>query len=372
MTLRHETVVWLGALGALALLLWLLSSILLPFVLGMAVGYFLDPVVEWLARRGLSRATTAGLLILSFFAIGMLSVLLLLPPLVEQSLDFAHRLPTLFAALYAWLQPLLARGLAGVVPGTVGDLTAPLGDLAQRAVGGAAGMLGNIVSRGLALVNVVSLLAVTPLVAFYLLRDWPRIIAQIDGWLPRAHAATIREQARAIDAALAGYARGAAIVCATLGVFYAVALSAVGLDFGLMIGLGAGALSFVPYLGFIVGLVSSVGVALYQFWPNGMRVAIVLAIFLTGQAVSDYVLTPRLVGERIGLHPLWVVFGVFAGGALFGFLGVLLAVPACAAIGVVARFSLARYKGSALYLGGAPGPLPPQEEDTGHKREPRE
>jgi predicted PurR-regulated permease PerM len=195
---------------------------------------------------------------------------------------------------------------------------------------------------------------VTPLVAFYLLRDWPRIVARIDGWLPRAHAATIREQARAIDVVLAGFARGAAIVCAALAVFYGVALSAVGLDFALLIGLVAGGLSFVPYLGAGLGLASSLGVALYQFWPDWVRVLVVLGIFMAGQIVSDYVLTPRLVGDRVGLHPLWVIFGVFAGGALFGFAGMLLAVPACAVIGVLARFALARYQASPLYTGTPP------------------
>jgi predicted PurR-regulated permease PerM len=209
------------------------------------------------------------------------------------------------------------------------------------------GMLG----RGVALVNLASLLAITPLVSFYLLRDWPRIVAELDGWLPRAHAETIRQQARAIDDVLAGYARGAAIVCSLLAAFYAIALTIVGLDFGLVIGLVAGGLSFVPYLGFVVGLLSSVGMAVYQFWPEWIRIAVVLAIFFVGQWGTDYFLTPRLVGKRANVHPLWILFSVFAGGAVFGFVGVLLAVPACAAIGVLVRFAIARYKTSRIYLG---------------------
>jgi predicted PurR-regulated permease PerM len=208
-----------------------------------------------------------------------------------------------------------------------------------------------VIGQSLALVNIVSLLAITPLVSFYLLRDWPRIIAEINGWLPREHADTIRQQARAIDEVLAGFARGAAIVCTLLAVFYAIALTLAGLDFGLVIGLIAGALSFVPYLGFVVGLVSSVGMAAYQFWPEWSRIAIVLAVFFVGQWGSDYFLTPRLVGKRANLHPLWILFSVFAGGAVFGFVGVLLAVPACAAIGVLVRFAIARYKASEIYLG---------------------
>jgi predicted PurR-regulated permease PerM len=208
-----------------------------------------------------------------------------------------------------------------------------------------------VLGRGLALVNVASLLAITPLVSFYLLRDWPRIVGEIDGWLPRAHADTIRQQAQAIDEVLAGFARGSAIVCTLLATFYALALTLTGLDYGLVIGLVAGGLSFVPYLGFLVGLLSSVGMASYQFWPEWPRIAIVLAIFFAGQWGSDYFLTPRLVGKRANLHPLWILFGIFAGGAVFGFVGILLAVPACAAIGVLVRFAIARYKRSQIYLG---------------------
>lgn len=351
MTRQRETVFWFAVLGGVVLLVWLLSAVLLPFVVGMAIGYFLDPVVERLARYGLSRGRAAGLLIVGWFALGALSLVLVLPALIEQALDINRRLPEVLAASHKWLQPLVDRTLIGVRTTPAGDLSQPLGVLMERAGSTIATLLANVVSQGLALANVLSLLAITPLVAFYLLRDWPLIIAEIDSCLPQGQAATIREQAHRIDAVLAGFARGAAIVCGALSLFYAVALSLVGLDFALVIGVTAGALSFVPYLGFVIGLVSSVGVALWQFWPEWLRVVLVLVIFLVGQVVSDYVLTPRLVGERTGLHPLWVIFAVFAGGALFGFVGMLLAVPACAAIGVLARFAVARYKESETYRG---------------------
>jgi predicted PurR-regulated permease PerM len=198
---------------------------------------------------------------------------------------------------------------------------------------------------------VLGLLSVTPLVAFYMLRDWPKVVAEVDGWLPRAHAETIRALARDADDRLAGFVRGAAIVCASLGVFYAVALSLMGLDFGLLIGLTAGALSFVPYLGAFVGFGCSVGMAVVQFWPRWGPVVGAAAIFFVGQVVSDYVVTPRIVGDRIGVHPLWLLFGVFAGAALFGFVGMLVAIPACAVIGVAARFAIGRYKASPYYRG---------------------
>jgi predicted PurR-regulated permease PerM len=230
------------------------------------------------------------------------------------------------------------------------DLSKPLA-AAQSLAGLLGSVIERVLERSMALFNIVALLSITPLVAFYLLRDWPKVVATVDGWLPRRHAETIRAQAREVDRVLAGFARGSATVCLVLAGFYGVSLSLVGLDFGLTIGLVAGAVSFIPYIGTIFGLVSSVGVALFQFWPEWVRVLVVLAIFFSGQLLSDYVLTPRLVGEQVGLHPLWVIFGLFAGGALFGFVGLLIAVPVCAVIGVLARFAVGRYKESPLYLG---------------------
>lgn len=339
----REAAFWLAVLlGSLAFL-WLFEAILLPFVVGMAIGYFLDPVVERLTRLGFTRATAAGGIILSAFALGVTALVFVVPLVVQQGSALVEHLPSLAAAARERIASLVAPMSAAFAP----PLDEVVSQAAEHASRIAIGMLGH----GLALVNLASLLAVTPLVSFYLLRDWPRIVADIDGWLPRAYAETIREQARAIDEVLAGFVRGAAIVCALLAAFYALALTLAGLDFGLVVGLVAGGLSFVPYLGFAIGLVASVGMAAYQFWPEWTRIAIVVAIFFAGQWGSDYYLTPRLVGKRANLHPLWILFSIFAGGAVFGFVGILLAVPACAAIGVLVRFAIARYKTSWIYLG---------------------
>src|SRR5262245_7028840 len=236
MLVRRETIFWIAVVGTFALLVWLLRDILLPFVLGMAVGYFFDPVVERLTRWGLSRAVAAGLLILTAFGAALTILILLVPPLVEQTVALAGQLPRLMVALQQQLRPLAARVLAGLQIAPPSDLTQPLIAAAQEVLGSTTKVLASVMTRGLALVNLLSLLAITPLVAFYLLRDWPRIVADVDDWLPRAHADTIRTQMRAIDHVLAGFARGAAIVCVALGVFYAVALSLVGLDFALVIG----------------------------------------------------------------------------------------------------------------------------------------
>jgi predicted PurR-regulated permease PerM len=350
-TVGRGTVFWLAVLGAVGLLLWLLRSILLPFVVGMALAYLLDPVVAWLERRHLSRTIAASILILGTVGIGILVVLLVAPVLFAQITSLLHQLPAVVTAAQARLQPWLVRVLESMREAPVGDLTAPLGDAAQQAVGTATGLVGELLVRGLAVLNVLTLLAITPLVGFYLLRDWPKIIAEIDGWLPLEHADTIRAQLRAIDGVLAGFARGTFLVCAMLAVYYALALSIVGLDFGLVIGLVAGLVSFVPYLGLAIGLASSVGVALYQWWPSWGHVLVVLGILLFGELMNGNVLTPWLVGSQVGLHPLWVIFGVFAGAALFGFVGMLIAVPVVAVIGVLARFALDRYRSSTLYRG---------------------
>lgn len=350
----RDQAVWAVVLAAVLGALWLLSGVLLPFVLGMAIAYVVDPVVLWLERRGLSRGAAAGVLVGSSFAISMLLMLVIAPVVIDQAVALLVRVPELLATAYRAAVPLVQRVLGGLAVGTRGEVPGILVHAGARFEELFAAWAAGLVTQGLALVNVVGLLSVTPLVAFYLLRDWPLVVTEVDSWLPRDYADTIREQAREADRVLAGYARGAALVCTGLALFYGTALSVVGLDFGLLIGLVAGGLSFVPYLGALVGFGASVGMALLQFWPEWTRVVLVGGIFVFVNVVSDYVVTPRVVGDRIGVHPLWVLFGFFAGASLFGFVGMLIAVPACAVLGVAARFAIGRYKASALYQGNEP------------------
>jgi len=341
---------WLAMLGLTVFAFWLLRSILTPFVLGMAIAYFLDPVADRLQRRGIPRGISAGVIIVSFSGFVVLLIVLLMPTVIEQVSALASAIPRYFSASVDAVRPWLQKMLARMSVSQSGDLSQPLA-LAQNAAGLVGSMLNTAVERGFALVNSLVLLAVTPLVAFYLLRDWEKIVDAVDGWLPRTQAGVIREQLHEIDVVLAGFARGTATVCLVLGAFYAVSLTLAGLNFGLVIGLAAGFVSFIPYVGTLFGLTASVGVALFQFWPDWMRIALVAFVFFAGQLMNDYVLIPRLVGKSVGLHPLWVMFGLFAGGALFGFVGLLIAVPVCAVVGVLTRFALSRYKESPLYLG---------------------
>jgi predicted PurR-regulated permease PerM len=212
-----------------------------------------------------------------------------------------------------------------------------------------AAALSRIVGSGFALFNVLSLVIITPVVAFYLLRDWPRATARLEGWLPRRYAGVLRAQAREVDRILSAWLRGQALCCVTLAAFYAVTLQLAGLDLGLIVGISAGILSFIPYVGTITGGITSIGLALAQF-PDWHGVAIIAGIFVLGQILEGYVIYPRFLGDRVELHAVWVIFALFAGGAVFGFLGVLLAVPIAAMLGVLARFWLRRYLASRLYL----------------------
>jgi predicted PurR-regulated permease PerM len=220
----------------------------------------------------------------------------------------------------------------------------------------AASVLGSVWAGGRAVIGAVSIVVVTPVVAFYLLYDWDRMLARLDALLPRQHADTIRALGRDVDKAIAGFIRGQGAVCLILGLFYAIALSAVGLNFGFLIGSVAGVISFIPYVGSIVGFFLSVGVALVQFWPDWIWILAVAGIFAVGQFLEGNILQPRLVGSSIGVHPVWLMFALFAFGSLFGFVGVLLAVPVTAAIGVLVRFAVERYRMSGFYLERAAEP----------------
>jgi predicted PurR-regulated permease PerM len=242
--------------------------------------------------------------------------------------------------------------LARLSPENVARLRAGAEQFAGEAVNWTARVVRGVLSGGLALFDVLSVVLITPIVAFYLLRDWDKLTAAVESWLPREHRQVILGQVREVDRTLAGFVRGQASVCLALGVFYALALTAVGLNFGLVVGLAAGFLSFVPFVGSLVGFASSVGIAMFQY-DDWLMVGVVAGIFIFGQAVEGNVLTPKLVGDRVGLHPVWVMFALLAGGSLFGFLGVLLAVPVAAVIGVLVRFLLGQYLASRYYRGTA-------------------
>ena len=350
---RRHVLFWAGALILLLFSVWLLSGILLPFVVGMALAYLFDPLVDQLRRRGIPR-TIGALLVIALIVIGFIVLMLLIVPILGGQLaGFIESLPRNIARLQSvlaerslpWLRGLLGEGFGG------GE--APMGDLISQGAGWLGTFLKSLWAGGAALVSIFSLVVVTPIVAFYMLVDWDRMVDKIDQCVPVRQRETVRSLARQIDRAIAGFIRGQSTVCLLLGTFYAVGLSIVGLNFGLLIGLVAGLISFIPFVGSLTGLVLSVGVAVAQFWPNFTPVAIVAGIFFLGQFIEGNFLQPKLVGDSVGLHPVWIMFALFASGYLFGFVGMLLAVPLAAALGVIVRFGMVRYMESSLYTGPA-------------------
>ena len=354
--------VWALVAGVLIALLILLRGVLLPFVIGFAIAYFLDPAVDKLVAWRLPRLLATILLTLGFF-VAIVAVLVLLVPLLNaQLVDFASRLPRYANLFLAQATAILEIAEARLSPEDLKQIQDAFAGIAGDAVRWVGRLLGSIWSGGVALANLLGLVVITPIVAFYLLLDWDRLVDHVDGWLPRQHAKDIRAQVSEIDRVLAGFARGQAAVCLLLGAFYGIGLTLVGLDFGLIVGIGTGLISFVPYFGMLTGFAVGIGLALAQF-PDWMPVALVATVFVAGQVIEGNIITPKLVGERVGLHPVWMIFALLAGGALFGFLGILLAVPMAAGVGVVVRFALARYQAGSAY--GADGA---ERQDPGHDR----
>jgi predicted PurR-regulated permease PerM len=348
-TPRQRALLFAGVAAALLLLLWTFSAILTPFVLAACIAYFLHPIASRLARLGLPRWFSAILLVTLLLLLGLLALLLLYPLIIAQIGVLLARLPGYISTINMALRDFLLQLEEAAGPEVV---DARLRELIIGQAGAMVGWLGTAATRliggGIALFNVFTLAVVTPVVSFYLLRDWPGIMGRIEGWLPRRSAPTVMALARDMDRVLSAWLRGQLLCCLALGAFYASMLSAAGLELGLMVGLVSGFLSFIPYVGSLTGFVLAVLLAIGQ-WGDWNGVILVAGIFVAGQVLEGYVIYPRLLGDRVELHAVWVIFALFAGGVAFGFLGVLLAVPIAAAVGVLARHWLKRYLESPLY-----------------------
>lgn len=362
MTVQRQVSIWLIVLGASIAFMWLFADVMLPFIAGIVLAYFLDPVADALERLKLPRlAATLVIVLTSAFVLAL--VLLLVVPLIgDQIGKLVERLPSDVSTLVTLFNDLAPVWLKDALAKSSASLSASGSDIAAKAAGWIASLLQSILTGGLALFNLISLLIITPLVTFYMLNDWDRMVERIDGWVPRDHVATVRGVARDINSAMAGFIRGQGTVCMLLGVFYAAALIAAGLNFGLLIGLTAGLLSFIPFVGSAIGGVLAIASALVQFWPDWVQILIIAGIFGFGQFIEGNFLSPKLVGQSIGVHPVWLMFALLAFGYLFGFAGILLAVPLAAAIGVLSKFFLNKYLASKLYLGVKKRrqPTPPQ------------
>ncbi len=337
---------WGIATVIFAVSLWFLGHVLLPFVLGAAIAYFLDPIADRMEKWGLSRVAATGIITVAAVLIFVAVALLIVPALVGQIIDLFNLMPQLAQNFQAFIETNFPEMLDE--ESTFLKTLASVGETLQTK---GAAMVESVLASASSLINVIVLLVIAPVVAVYLLLDWDRMIAAFDELLPRDHAPTIRRLAGEIDQTLSSFIRGMGTVCLILGTYYAIALMLVGLNFGLAIGSIAGLIAFIPYLGALIGGALAIGLAIFQFWGDWVSIGMVAAIFMAGQFVEGNLLTPKLVGDSVGLHPVWLLLALSVFFALFGFVGMLVAVPIAAAIGVIIRFAVVQYKESLLYLG---------------------
>lgn len=343
-----RTVFWIPVIAALLVFLFLIRSILLPFVLGIFIAYFFNPLADRLEKERIPRPLAALMIVIGFFAVLSLLSILIVPTVSNQLADLIAALPGYVADIQQNYERQINHWLWRLPAGEVQNIKSAAAGVSGDVVKLAGSAVTGVLASGVALVHVLLLILITPVVAFYLLRDWHKLTRRIDLLLPRGQEPVIREQLSIINRTLAGFLRGQITVCLILATYYAVALSLADLKFGLVIGIMTGLLVIFPYVGFLLGFTTGMAVALFQFGMTTLAF-IVLAIFLFGTTVEAYIITPKLVGERVGLHPLWIIFGMLSGAALFGLVGVLLAVPATAVIGVLIRFAIKRYEQSDYY-----------------------
>ncbi|EAQ02770.1 membrane protein [Pseudooceanicola batsensis HTCC2597] len=337
---------WGIAAAIFLLALWWMGDVILPFLLGGAVAYFLDPVADRIEDAGASRAVATAIITLFGLLIFVLLALLVIPNLIDQAIQLFDTVPKVLHNFQAFLTSRFPELLDD--GSTIRRSLTSVGETIQSRGGQ---LLETALTSVGSLINIVMLFVIVPVVAFYLLYDWDRMMEDIDDLLPREHAPAIRRLAREIDETLASFIRGMGTVCLILGTYYAIALMLVGLQFGLVVGAVAGLITFIPYVGALVGGALAIGLALFQFWGDWVSIGLVAGIFVLGQVVEGNILTPKLVGDSVGLHPVWLIFALSVFGSLFGFVGMLVAVPVAAAIGVLMRFVVSQYKESRLYRG---------------------
>lgn len=343
---RDQLRYWGIAAVVFLVVLYFLGDVILPFILGGAIAYLLDPIADRLQRAGLSRALAVGVITVLAALTFVVVILLVLPTLVNQAVALFNTAPQLFTDLRGFLTGQFPSMMDQ--DSVVGQSLATVGDT-LKSNGGE--LLNTILSSAASLINVIVLIFVVPVVAVYLLYDWDNLVSSVDRLLPRDHAPVIRQLSAEIDQVLASFIRGMGAVSLILGSFYAVTLMALGLQFGLVIGAFAGLITFIPYVGSLVGGILAIGLGLFQFWGDWLTVGLIGAVFLFGQFIEGNFLTPRMVGSSVGLHPVWLIFSLAVFGALFGFVGLLVAVPVAAAIGVILRYVIGRYTESRLYRG---------------------
>lgn len=353
---QNQTLYW--SLSGLVFLMffWFLGDVLLPFVLGAAIAYLLDPIADRLQARGLSRMMSVFIISVTVLVVLLPAVIFVLNMIIHQasalaSISFSGEK---VAGIEAQLRSILPRALGENL-----DLQRSFQQFenfvrphAQKLFDSfGKNILGALMTSAMSLVNILVLLLIVPVVTVYMLLDWDNMVARVDALLPRDHADTVRMLAKDIDSTLAAFVRGMGSVCLILGTYYAVSLWMVGLSFGFAVGFFAGLVTFIPYLGSLIGGALAIGLGIFEFWGEWNKLALVGGIFFLGQIVEGNFLTPKLVGSSVGLHPVWLLLALSVFGSLFGFVGMLIAVPVAASLGVLVRFGAGQYTSGRLYQG---------------------
>jgi predicted PurR-regulated permease PerM len=351
MTIGRQIAFWVGVLAVFVAFLLVFSAVLLPFVAGMVLAYALDPAADWFERRGMGRGAATMTIVVLFVILLVVVLVVVLPILIDQLFDLIEQLPIYATRLQSLFTSLLDSRLFRFLGIDSETIRTSMSGFTGQGATWIATVLSSLWVGGQAVIAVFSLIVVTPVVAFYLLYDWGRMIARIDGLLPRDYAGEIRRITHDIDRTIAAFIRGQGLTCLILALFYGFGLGIIGLNSGFLIGISAGLLSFIPFVGSTLGFLVSGIVALVQFWPEWQLIAATVGIFIAGQVLEGYFLQPQLIGQNVGLHPVWVMFALFAFGLLFGFLGLMIAIPAAAAVGVLVRYGVKRYLASPLYRG---------------------
>lgn len=340
---------WIVIFFAIFYALYLLRSVLMPFVAGILLAYLLDPIVEKLQKWKMSRLT-ATLMVCLLAIIIILPALAFLGNMIENQITLLIKTtPRYLTLIMEKLRPTLV-GLADRFPELQQN---NIEEMVKANIGNSLKFVGRVlkalVSNSFALINLLSLILIMPVVTFYMLRDWGTFVKKFEELLPQKSKKSIMETLQEINTIISGFIRGQISVCIILGLFYSIGLKLVGLDLGLLVGFIAGIISFIPYVGSITGFILGIILAFAQYGDIS-HVLYVIAVFMCGQFLEGNFLTPKLVGESVGLHPVWVMFALLAGGVILGFLGLMLAVPVAAIIGVLVRHGINRYKQSSLYL----------------------
>ncbi|WP_332715265.1 AI-2E family transporter [Pelagibacterium mangrovi] len=349
MSLKNQITAWIVLLVIFGLLLWMFRGILLPFVLGITLAYLLNPFVDWLEEHKVHRGFAALIVMLIAVLLLITAFLLIVPLLIQQGFGLARNIPGYVEQLQGFIETMIPRLEQWLGAERLQELERGLEQMFADSIGMLTSITGTVMQQSMSIINTIGVLIVTPVVAFYLLLDWDRMVESVDNLFPPLHRAEMRGVFKDMDRALAGFVRGQGAVVGILAIYYAATLSLAGLSFGLAIGLIAGLFSFIPYVGALVGFMLSIGVALVQFWPDWIMIALILGIYLFGQFLEGNILYPKLVGSSIGVHPVWLMFSLFAFAVLFGAVGVIIAVPLAAISGVLVRWAVTKYKSSPLY-----------------------